>query len=87
MPKSCCSTPIGRIIRVGSFEAGIIGLDEMLKRVATAAPANEEELKKQLLLMAREYGNYIGPGAEVLYKEALLRELRIYSKKQRKVDR
>lgn len=83
MAKSCCAKPLGKIIKVGAFEAGIIGLDEMLERVSASRLTNEEELKTQLLSLAREYGNYISPSTEELYKEAFLREFRSFSKKQR----
>ena len=33
MPKSCCVKPIAKIIKVGTFDAGIIGLEEALKNI------------------------------------------------------
>jgi len=41
MPKSCCVKPIAKIIKVGTFDAGIIGLEESLKRVHTSGVKDE----------------------------------------------
>ena len=84
MSKSCCVKPIAKIIKVGTFDAGIIGLEETLKLVYTSDVKDEEQIKTELLRLVREFGNYISPGTEPDYKDALLREYRKFVKKQNK---
>lgn len=79
---SCCAKPITRIIKIGNSEAGILGLENILRNARTSGKTSDEELKTELLALARESGNYIAPGMETAYKEALLREYHDFSKKQ-----
>ncbi len=80
MTEPCCSKPKARIIKVGTFEAGIVGLEEILRTVSTSGITTEKDLGATLLRLARQYGNYIAPGVEELYKEALLGEFKLFRK-------
>jgi len=84
MSKSCCVKPIAKIIKVGTFDAGIIGLEETLKLVYTSGVKDEEHIKAELLRLVKEFGNYIAPGTELDYKDALLREYQKFIEKQKK---
>jgi hypothetical protein len=76
MPGSCCTKPVARIIKVGEFEAGLVGLDQALRNVYISGVADQEEIKRDLLQWIRDFGNYIPPPRENDYKEALLTEYR-----------
>ena len=66
------------IIKVGTSEAGIIGLKEALRDTYVSGIKEEDQLKAALLEKVKECGNYITPGTEISYKDALWREYRIY---------
>jgi hypothetical protein len=68
------------IIKVGDFEAGITGLETTLRNVYVTGIVDEEQIKSELLKGVKEFGNYISPGTEEMYQEALLREYEKYSK-------
>lgn len=74
---SCCGPSGVRIIKVGTFEAGIVGLEEILQAAAGLREC-DEVLAVRLVEQARTFGNYIPPASERLYAEAFLRELRAY---------
>ncbi len=76
MTKSCCAKPIARIIKVGQFEAGIVGLETAIQNVYQAGLADETQITTELLRFVKEFGNYISPGTEADYKIALWREYR-----------
>jgi len=78
MPQSCCSKPVTRIIRVAEFEAGLVALDQALRNVYISGVNDEEEIKQELLRWIRDFGNYVSPSRENDYKQALLREYKIY---------
>jgi hypothetical protein len=78
MTGSCCAKPVTRIIKVADFEAGIIGLDQALLNVYVAGATVDEAIKKELLHLIRDYGNYVSPSREDDYKHALLREYKSY---------
>jgi|GEM_PF-1868526 len=78
MPGSCCAKPVTRIIKVADFEAGLLGLDQALHNVYIAGANGEEEIKQELLRRIRDFGNYVAPSREEAYKEALLREYKLY---------
>ena len=78
MPGSCCPKPLTKIIKVGTFEAGIVGFEAIMKDLAESEWTDEQELAIQLLSKVREQGNYISPATEELYKLALLREFRLF---------
>ncbi len=82
MSKSCCGKPLAKIIKVGTFDAGIVGLEATLKNVYISGLNDEEQIKTELLRLVRELGNYISPGTESDYKDALLREYRKFIEKQ-----
>ncbi len=81
MTKSCCVKPIAKIIKVRDFEAGIVGLDTAMQNVYELGLADEMQVKSELLRIVMGFGNYISPGTESDYKEALWREYRSYSAK------
>jgi hypothetical protein len=78
MARECCPRPIPRIIKVAEIEAGILGLDQALRKVYTSGLADEEEIQRALLKWIKEFGNYITPSRENDYRKALLREYREY---------
>ena len=79
---SCCAKPITRIIKVGDSEAGILGLEEIFRNAQTSGKTSDEELKTELLALAKDHGNYIAASMEQTYKEAFLREYRLFCKKR-----
>ncbi len=79
---SCCAKPITRVIKVGNSEAGILGLEEMFKNARTSGKTSDEELKSELLALAKDYDNYIATSMEQAYKDAFLREYRNFCQKQ-----
>ena len=81
MAKSCCVKPIAKIIRVGHFEAGIVGLETAMQNVYQSAIKDEEQAKIELIRFVKEFGNYISPGTEADYKDALWREYRTFVEK------
>lgn len=80
MTKPCCSRPIGKIIKVGQSQAGLVGLDEIFQRVLVSGLNDDHRLKEELIALARQRGNYIAPAVEELYKEALVREYTLFCK-------
>ncbi len=82
MPGQCCQKPLTKIIKVGTFEAGIIGFEAIMKEQAESHWCDEQELSAQLLSKARKGGNYISAAAEEPYRIALLREFKLYVGKE-----
>jgi hypothetical protein len=78
MPGSCCGKPIATIIKVGSSEAGILGLEESIHNVYATGITDEEQIKRDLLRWIRQFGNYVATSSEGEYGMALLREYREY---------
>lgn len=64
-------------IRVGKFIAGIVGLNEALSDAAAAHLPPDEAAARSIFDRVRK-SNYVAPGAELEYQEALLREYRKY---------
>jgi small redox-active disulfide protein 2 len=62
-------------IRVGKFIAGIVGLNEALSEAAAANLPPDEAAARSIFDRVRQ-SNYVAPGAESEYLEALLREYR-----------
>jgi small redox-active disulfide protein 2 len=62
-------------IRVGKFIAGIVGLNEALSEAAAANLPPDEAAARSIFDRLRK-SNYVAPGAESEYLEALLREYR-----------
>ena len=81
MPGSCCNKSIATIIKVGNSDAGIVGLEAALRNVYISGVKDEEQVKAYLLQRVKEFGNYIAPGTESDYKDALLREYRKFVEK------
>lgn len=79
---SCCPKPAARIIKIGTSQAGIIGLDETLKKVMEEGLTEKSDLEIELLALTRDQGNYIATSVEEAYKEALMREYRSFCEKQ-----
>ncbi len=78
MAGLCCRKPIARIIKVANFEAGITGLEEAMKCVRASGIKDETWLKAELLRLVETSGNYITPGTEDDYKNALFREYQTF---------
>ena len=79
---SCCPKPSTKIVKVGTSQAGVIGLDEILKKAMDEGLTEKSALENELVALARDHGNYIATSAEGVYKEALLREFREYCRQQ-----
>ena len=79
MSGSCCGRPIATIIKVGDCEAGITGLEEAIQNAYRSGVTDTEQIKSELIRWVKEFGNYISPGTEDKYKEALLREYKNYA--------
>ena len=80
MTKSCCAKPIAKIIKVRDFEAGIVGLETAIQNVYASGMKDEDQVKTELLRFVEEFGNYISPGTEGDYKDALWREYKKHVK-------
>ncbi len=48
MTGSRCQKPLTTIIRVGIIEAGIVGFDEIMRRLAMCEWSGEQEWRKEL---------------------------------------
>lgn len=81
MIRPCCTKPHTTIIKVGSFEAGILDFDAIMREVAASEWSDEHDLATQLLAKAREHGNYVSPATEEPYREALMREFKLRVRK------
>jgi small redox-active disulfide protein 2 len=62
-------------IRVGKFTAGIVGLTKALSEAAAANLPPDDVAARSILEHLRK-SNYVAPGAEAEYLDALLREYR-----------
>ncbi len=77
---ACCGGPVPAVrwIEVGGEMAGITGLDAVLEQLyLLERPPDAPDIGKELLDMIR-MRNYIPPGTEKLYTEALIREYAAY---------
>ena len=70
-----------RQIMVGQFMTGLVGLDEMFAELYAEGRAPEPALGDELVRRAAAH-NYIAPGSEREFAEALLREYRRYWEQQ-----
>ena len=77
---SCCAKPSVKIIRVGDFDAGVMGLDDVFQSVLAAGVVDEDELGNKLLTLVRKAGNYVASSREREYRAALLREYNSFKK-------
>ena len=74
--KPCCAAAAARMIKklvLPRGEVGIVNLEGMLKEVADLKLVDDETIKKELLRRVKIY-NYVAPGAEADYSNALLGE-------------
>ena len=78
MATPCCSKPKATIVKVGTFDAGIVGLEEIFKGMLASGKNDDQSLGKELVASARQHGNYIAASVETLYEQALLREYRLF---------
>lgn len=71
----CCGGPMPnvQIIDVNGEQTGIIGLQEAIGEVKKLKLADQEQVKDELIHRVRQR-NYINPGWEEAYREALWRE-------------
>ena len=83
MAGPCCPKSNPTIIKVGTFQAGILGLDEILRAVLASGLKDDQSLKKALVAAARKNGIFIASGVETTYEQALLREYRSFCTRQK----
>lgn len=69
----CGPLPGVRLIEINGSPVGVIGLDEILAEVRNLGIADEDSLKEELLARVKKR-NYVSPGYEPHYREALWRE-------------
>ncbi|HEB51103.1 MAG TPA: thioredoxin family protein [Desulfobulbus sp.] len=69
-----------RTIRLGAVSVGLIGLDQALNRIA--ALELDEDLAAELLFAEIRDRNYIPPGREEEYRQALRREYRLHLQRE-----
>ena len=74
--KPCCPAAAARMIKKlalpSGFQVGIVNLGDILKEVADLKLVDDETIKRELLRRVKIY-NYVAPGAEADYSEALLK--------------
>jgi hypothetical protein len=80
MPTPCCIKPIAKIIKIGDTQVGLTGLETAFRNVFELKIQDDEIIKNELLSQIIEFGNYITQSRESDYKEALLREYKIFCK-------
>lgn len=74
--KPCCAAAAARMIKklaLPGGEVGIVNLESILKAVADLKLADSEAIKKELLQRVKIH-NYVPPGAESDYSNALFGE-------------
>jgi hypothetical protein len=73
--KPCCAAArmIKKLVLPGGLQVGISNLEDILKEVADLKLVHDETIKKELLKRVKVY-NYVAPGAEADYSNALLGE-------------
>ena len=82
--KPCCPASAMRDIRqliIGGNLTGLAHLDETLQEVYEMKIQDERKLKKELLELVKIY-NYVAPGAEEKYMQALFEEYQRFCKKK-----
>ncbi|MBC7334758.1 MAG: hypothetical protein H5U01_00585 [Clostridia bacterium] len=74
MGCGCCGPIPGvRVIEVKGDQVGLLGLDEILAEVRRLGLEDEDRIKDELLARIKQR-NYVTPGYEPAYREALWRE-------------
>jgi len=76
MSGRCCDKPMAKIIKIGGIDVGIIGLEEAFRQIYQSGVDDDEILKRNIFLKIKEFGNYVTPSREEVYKETLLPEYR-----------
>lgn len=75
--KPCCPAAAARILKkltlADGFQAGILYLEEILKEVADLKLVDNETIRKELLKRVKIY-DYVAPGADNEYSEALFND-------------
>jgi hypothetical protein len=75
--KPCCPAAAARMIKKLTLHSGlqvaIMNLENILNEVANLKLADNEAIKKELLKRVKIY-NYVAPGADNEYSEALFNE-------------
>jgi hypothetical protein len=75
--KPCCPAGAARMIKKlalpGGHQVGIAQLDSILEEIADMHLADDSAIKTALLERVKVY-NYVAPGAEPHYSDALLAE-------------
>ncbi|MGB5924657.1 MAG: hypothetical protein WBH01_00985 [Dehalococcoidia bacterium] len=75
--KPCCPAAAARILKkltlADGSQAGILYLEEILKEVADLKLVDNETIRKELLKRVKIY-NYVAPGADNEYSEALFND-------------
>ncbi|MBC7343755.1 MAG: hypothetical protein H5U02_15140 [Clostridia bacterium] len=71
----CCGGPVpnAEIVNIDGKQTGIVGLKEAIAEVKKLKLTDQEQIKDELLARVRQR-NYISPGREKAYREALWRE-------------
>ncbi|MBC7341162.1 MAG: hypothetical protein H5U02_01685 [Clostridia bacterium] len=73
----CCGGPVpnAEIVNIDGLETGIVGLNEAIAEVKRLKLTDQEQIKDELLARVRQR-NYISPGREEAYREAIWQEYR-----------
>jgi len=75
--KPCCPAAAARmakkLVLSGGLQVAIMNLENILKEVADLKLVDNETIKKELLKRVKIY-NYVAPGADNEYSEALSNE-------------
>lgn len=79
--KPCCAASALREVKyisMGEQQVGISQLDSILKEAGDAESRGEPAVREELLRLVKIY-NYVAPGAELAYEEALYAEYKKWS--------
>jgi len=71
--KPCCAIEAARMVKklnIGGIPVGISQLDSIIEEVVEMDLKDENDIKRELLKRAKIY-NYISPGSEKDYEDAL----------------
>lgn len=71
---NCCAKPLFKIIKIGGVDVGIKGLDQAFEEVHSTNEKDSNKVKDLLLAKIKDYGNYVSPKREGVYKDDLLNE-------------
>lgn len=75
--KPCCAAAAARMTKMltvaDGLQVGIVNLENILKEVSTLNLADDDTIRKELLQRVKIY-NYVAPGADPDYSNALILE-------------